>query len=173
MEVEAARLWLRAKSEPPPRHETGAAVDVGADIGVAAGLCRPYAVQCRDRTAPAQAGGTQAAEVELVNAHRKVRDPVHGLCRRLEGVHVDEVDWELDAFSTLLSLVRKSFGHGVMPDSVFRGDELRAHYVMRQIVSPELVSSVAIATHTERPVSRLTAGVIELMKQIAAATPDA
>ena len=26
MEVEAARLWLRAKSEPPPRHETGAAV---------------------------------------------------------------------------------------------------------------------------------------------------
>ena len=91
MEVEAARLWLRAKSEPPPRHETGAAVDVGADIGVAAGLCRPYAVQCRDRTAPAQAGGTQAAEVELVNAHRKVRDPVHGLCRRVEGVHVDEV----------------------------------------------------------------------------------
>lgn len=77
-----------------------------------------------------------------------------------------EVAWELDAFSTLLDLVRKGFGHGVMPASVFRDDELKGHYTLRQIVSPELVSTVAIATHSERPVSPLTTGVIELIQTI-------
>ncbi len=77
-----------------------------------------------------------------------------------------EVVWELDAFSTLLELVRKGFGHGVMPVSVFRNDEMKGHYVPRRIVSPELVSTVAIATHSERPASPLTLGVIELIKTI-------
>ncbi len=77
-----------------------------------------------------------------------------------------EVAWELDAFATLLDLVRKGFGHGVMPLSVFRNDELMGRYAPRQIVDPELVSTVAIATHSERPVSPLTLGVIELIKTI-------
>ncbi|MGH8633981.1 MAG: LysR family transcriptional regulator [Burkholderiales bacterium] len=81
-----------------------------------------------------------------------------------------EVAWEMDAFSTLLDLVRKGFGHGVMPASVFRGDDLQGHYTLRQIVAPELVSTVAIATHSKRPLSPLIVGVIELIKQIAAAS---
>ncbi len=78
-----------------------------------------------------------------------------------------EVAWELDAFSTLLDLVRKGFGHGVMPLSVFRNDELKGHYAPRQIVDPELVSTVAIATHSERPASPLTLGVIDLIRTTA------
>ncbi len=77
-----------------------------------------------------------------------------------------EVAWELDAFATLLDLVRKGFGHGVMPLSVFRNEELMGRYAPRQIVDPELVSTVAIATHSERPVSPLALGVIELIKTI-------
>ena len=41
--------------------------------------------------------------------------------------------------------------------------------MLRQIVEPELVSTIAIATHSERPLSPLTKGVIELIEQIAAA----
>ncbi|MGH8699750.1 MAG: LysR family transcriptional regulator [Burkholderiales bacterium] len=77
-----------------------------------------------------------------------------------------EVAWELDAFSTLLDLVRKGFGHAVVPLSVFRNDELKGHYAPAQIVDPELVSTVAIATHSERPVSPLTLGVIDLIRTI-------
>ena len=79
-----------------------------------------------------------------------------------------EVLWEMDAFATLLNLVRKGFGCGVMPLSVFRNDELQGHYALRQIVAPELVSTVAIATHSERPMSTLTVGVMQLMQEIAA-----
>ena len=79
-----------------------------------------------------------------------------------------EVAWEMDAFSTLLNLVREGFGYGVMPMSVFRNDEFQGHYTLRQIIAPELVSTVAIATHSERPLSPLTLGVIELIKKIAA-----
>ncbi len=77
-----------------------------------------------------------------------------------------EIPWELDAFSTILDLVRKGFGHGVMPLSVFRDDELKGHYLPRRIVKPELVSTVAIATHTTRPLSPVMLGVIELIKTI-------
>lgn len=80
------------------------------------------------------------------------------------------VSWEMDAFSTLLDLVRRGFGCGVMPLSVFRDDELQGHYALRQIVEPELVSTVAVATHSERPVSTLTTGVMELMQEIAVDT---
>jgi len=81
-----------------------------------------------------------------------------------------EVIWELDAFSTLLGLVRKGFGHGVLPASVFRGDELRDNYFLRPIVDPELVSTVSIATHSARPLSPLATGVIALMREIVDAT---
>ena len=79
-----------------------------------------------------------------------------------------EVTWELDAFSTLLDLVRRGFGHGVMPESVFRGDELRAQYLLRPIVDPALVSTVSIATPSARSLSPLATGVIALMQEIAA-----
>ncbi|AOW15655.1 LysR family transcriptional regulator [Hydrogenophaga crassostreae] len=77
-----------------------------------------------------------------------------------------EVAWELDAFSSMLGLVRKGFGHGVMPESVFRGDEMRSQYVLRPIVEPDLISTVAVATNSARPLSPLAAGVIALMQEI-------
>jgi len=86
---------------------------------------------------------------------------------RLANVGVKlNVVWELDALSTLLGLIRNGFGQGVMPESVFRGDELRSHYLLRPIVQPELVSTVVIATHSARPLSPLAAGVIPLMQEI-------
>lgn len=83
-----------------------------------------------------------------------------------------KVCWELDAFSTLLDLVRKGFGHGIMPASVFRDDELQGHYELRRIVEPGLTSSVAIATHSGRPVSTLTAGLIELISELVTRAGD-
>lgn len=77
-----------------------------------------------------------------------------------------EVVCELDAFSAMLGLVRKGFGHGVMPASVFCGDELRSRYVLRRIVDPDLASVVSIATHSARPLSPLGTGVIALMQEI-------
>jgi len=85
----------------------------------------------------------------------------------VSGVQLN-VSWELDAFSTLLDLVRKGFGYGIMPASVFRGDELQGHYELRRIVEPGLTSSVAIATHSGRPMSSLMTGLIELIQDVAA-----
>ncbi len=79
-----------------------------------------------------------------------------------------KVSWELDAFSTLLELVRKNFGYAIMPASVFREDEFQGHYELRRIVDPDLTSSVAIATHSGRPVSTLMTGLIELIHEVAA-----
>lgn len=93
-----------------------------------------------------------------------IRTYVEGQLARV-GVKL-EVAWELDAFSTLLGLVRKGFGHGILPESVFRGDELRPEYVLRPIVDPVLESTVSIATHSARTLSPLAAGVISLVKEI-------
>jgi LysR family nitrogen assimilation transcriptional regulator len=78
-----------------------------------------------------------------------------------------KVAWELDAFSTLLELVRKGFCYGIMPASVFHNDEKKGHYELRPIVEPELRSTVAMATHAERPVSPLILGLMELIREVA------
>lgn len=80
-----------------------------------------------------------------------------------------QVTWELDAFSTLLELVRKGFGYGIMPASVFLDDETKGQYVLRPIVEPDLRSTVAIATHTGRPLSPLIVGLIQLIREVAEA----
>jgi LysR family nitrogen assimilation transcriptional regulator len=81
-----------------------------------------------------------------------------------------EISWELDAFPTLLTLIRRGFGRGVMPMSALHGDDHQGHYALRQIRQPDLESSIAIATHTERPLSPLCRGAISLIKRITATT---
>lgn len=130
-----------------------------------------YLVSASDAAAGHPLFGAAVALKELGNFNLLLPCRPHAIRMYLESqlAHVGvklEVAWELDAFSTLLGLVRKGFGHGVLPVSIFRGDELRAHYVLRPIVEPELVSTVAIATHSARPLSPLAASVIALMQEI-------
>jgi len=132
-----------------------------------------YLVSAGDPVGGRAMFGTSITLKELENLNLLLPCRPHAIRMYLEsqlarvGVKLNVV-WELDAFSTLLGLIRNGFGHGVMPESVFRGDELRSHYLLRPIVEPELVSTVAIATHSARPLSPLAASVIALMQEIVA-----
>jgi LysR family transcriptional regulator, nitrogen assimilation regulatory protein len=139
-----------------------------------------YLVSAGDNTADQPPFGPPIALKDLSQFNLMLPCRPHAIRTFLEsqlasfGVEL-EVDCEIDAFSPMLELIRKGFGHGVMPEVVFRGDELRSQYLLRQIVEPDLVSTVAIATHSARPLSPLAAGVIALMQEIVSETdrPDA
>ncbi len=130
-----------------------------------------YLVSAADMSAEQPPFGRPVPLKELTNLNLLLPSRPHAIRMYLEsqlarvGVKL-EVVWELDGFSTLLSLVRMGFGHGVLPASVFRGDELRDHYVLRPILDPELISTVSIATHSARRLSPLATGVIALMREI-------
>ena len=130
-----------------------------------------YLVSARDAAAGHPVFGAPIPLKDLKQLNLLLPCRPHAIRMYLEGqlarVGVKlEVAWELDAFSTLLNLVRRGFGHGVMPESVFRGDELRSHYLLRPIVEPELLSTVSIATHAAHPLSPLAASVIALMQEV-------
>jgi LysR family nitrogen assimilation transcriptional regulator len=82
------------------------------------------------------------------------------------GARID-VAWEVDGIAAILDLVARGFGHAVLSANAIRTDPLRERLVPRLIVKPKLVTTLAIATSSQRPLTPLARRVVELVRELA------
>jgi len=75
------------------------------------------------------------------------------------------VAWEIDGITAILDLVRAGRGYAVMPIHAITGSE--DTLVARPIVRPKLASVLALATPTKRPLTPLTRGVVDVVRELA------
>ena len=77
------------------------------------------------------------------------------------------VAWEIDGIPAILDLVARGHGYAVLSLNAIRNDRLRSQLLPRPIVRPRLVTSLAIATPAQRPLTPLAKKVAELVREIA------
>ena len=77
------------------------------------------------------------------------------------------VAWEIDGIASILDLVARGHGYAVLSLNAIRNDPLRARLLPRPIVKPKLVTSLAIATPSQRPLTPLAQQVVALVRELA------
>ncbi len=77
------------------------------------------------------------------------------------------VAWEIDGIPAILDLVARGHGYAVLSLNAIRNDRLRSQLLPRPIVRPRLVTSLAIATPAQRPLTPLAKKVLELVRELA------
>lgn len=77
------------------------------------------------------------------------------------------VAWEIDGIPAILDLVARGHGYAVLSLNAIRNDPLRTQLLPCPIVKPRLVTSLAIATPAQRPLTPLAKKVVELVRELA------
>ena len=77
------------------------------------------------------------------------------------------VAWEIDGIPAILDLVARGHGYAVLSLNAIRNDPLRAQLLPRPIIKPKLVTSLAVATPAQRPLTPLAKQVVELVRELA------
>jgi LysR family nitrogen assimilation transcriptional regulator len=77
------------------------------------------------------------------------------------------VAWEVDGIPGILTLVARGHGYAVLSMNAIRDDRLRLSLLPRPIVNPELVTTLTMATSTQRPLTPLAIKLVELVKTMA------
>ncbi len=77
-----------------------------------------------------------------------------------------QVAWEIESVPTILNLVRKGYGHAVLPLNSIRASADEQHFVARPIVKPKLSSSLWLATSAQRPRGPLLQRSVELTREL-------
>ena len=77
------------------------------------------------------------------------------------------VAWEIDGIASILDLVAHGHGYAVLSLNAIRNDPLRARLLPRPIVKSKLVTSLAIATPSQRPLTPLAQQVVALVRELA------
>jgi LysR family nitrogen assimilation transcriptional regulator len=73
---------------------------------------------------------------------------------------------EIDGIPAILDLVARGHGFAVLSLNAIRRDPLRAQLLPRPIVKPRLVTTLAIATSAQRPLTPLARQVAELLREV-------
>jgi LysR family nitrogen assimilation transcriptional regulator len=73
---------------------------------------------------------------------------------------------EIDGIPAILDLVARGHGFAVLSLNAIRRDPLRAQLLPRAIVKPRLVTTLAIATSAQRPLTPLARQVAELLREV-------
>jgi LysR family nitrogen assimilation transcriptional regulator len=114
------------------------------------------------RTVPFQA--LEKFELIFPGAPHPIRSSVEAEALR-RGIKL-RVVLEIDAIGMSLQLVAEGFGHAVVPYNVVRAGMSGSNIVARPIVRPSLGSTVALITPARRPMTRLSNGVAEILRQV-------
>lgn len=77
------------------------------------------------------------------------------------------VAWEIDGIPAILELVARGHGYAVLSLNAIRNDPLRTRLLPHPIVKPKLITTLAIATPAQRPLTPLTQKVVELIRELA------
>ena len=77
------------------------------------------------------------------------------------------VAWEIDGIPAILELVARGHGYAVLSLNAIRNDPLRTRLLPHPIIKPRLVTSLAIATPAQRPLTPLAHKVVELVRELA------
>lgn len=78
-----------------------------------------------------------------------------------------EVAWEVDGIPAILDLVARGHGYAVLSLNAIRNDPARDRLRAHPIVKPRLVTALAIATSSQRPLTPLAKQVVELVRGVA------
>ena len=77
------------------------------------------------------------------------------------------VAWEIDGIASILDLVAHGHGYAVLSLNAIRHDPLRTRLLPRPLIKPKLVTSLAIATPAQRPLTPLAQHVVALLRELA------
>ncbi|MDB5727697.1 MAG: nitrogen assimilation control protein [Noviherbaspirillum sp.] len=77
------------------------------------------------------------------------------------------VVWEVDGIPGILSLVARGHGHTVLSMNAVRNDPLSHALLSRPIVEPRLLTMLALAISSQRPLTPLAKKVTDLVKALA------
>ncbi|HUN67513.1 MAG TPA: LysR substrate-binding domain-containing protein [Burkholderiales bacterium] len=78
-----------------------------------------------------------------------------------------EVAWEVDGIPAILDLVARGHGHAVLSLNAIRNDPARERLLAHPIVKPRLVTTLSIATSSQRPLTPLARQVVALLRTVA------
>jgi LysR family transcriptional regulator, nitrogen assimilation regulatory protein len=77
-----------------------------------------------------------------------------------------DVALEIDGIPAILDLVSRQHGFAVLSLNAIRHDPLRAHLLPRPIVKPKLVTTLALATSAQRPLTPLGRRLVDLLCEV-------
>ncbi len=76
------------------------------------------------------------------------------------------VAWEIDGIPAILDLVARGHGYAVLSLNAIRHDPLRVRLQPRPIVKPKLLTTLALATSSQRPLTPLAQRVVALVRDL-------
>ena len=76
------------------------------------------------------------------------------------------VAWEIDGIPAILDLVARGHGYAVLSLNALRHDPLRVRLQPRPIVKPKLLTTLALATSSQRPLTPLAQRVVALVRDL-------
>jgi LysR family nitrogen assimilation transcriptional regulator len=74
--------------------------------------------------------------------------------------------WEVDPFPTILQLVKRGLGYGMMPAASTRAYTEPGSVVVSRVVEPELPSILTLAWSAQRPLTPLAKQTMELVREL-------
>lgn len=149
------------------------AIDIAPLVAEPLYLICPVAGQTRraSRTRPPPAMGEPIALKDLPDFPLVMPSRPHAVRMFVEsrlaevGVRIN-VAWEVDGIPAILDLVASGHGHAVLSLNAIRSDPQRARLLPRPIVRPRLVTQLALATSSQRPMTPLARQVLALIREL-------